>query len=114
MRSIRSYHASGLLRTSLAILRNSTERPETPALPTRRSSDLRRRHQTPPRRASRGGQVQGCEEHARGLHRSEEHRLNSSHRCISYAVFCLKKKKGSQRNERLVTRIPRLECAQCA
>src|SRR5437762_12791041 len=25
--------------------------------------------------------------------RSEEHRLNSSHRCISYAVFCLKKKK---------------------
>src|SRR5437762_11318942 len=24
--------------------------------------------------------------------RSEEHRLNSSHRCISYAVFCLKKK----------------------
>src|SRR5437879_10586121 len=26
-------------------------------------------------------------------YRSEEHRLNSSHRCISYAVFCLKKKK---------------------
>src|SRR5437762_3859524 len=25
--------------------------------------------------------------------RSEEHSLNSSHRCISYAVFCLKKKK---------------------
>src|SRR5437762_8403061 len=25
--------------------------------------------------------------------RSEEQRLNSSHRCISYAVFCLKKKK---------------------
>src|SRR5437763_16764450 len=25
--------------------------------------------------------------------RSEEHTLNSSHRCISYAVFCLKKKK---------------------
>src|ERR1017187_7203565 len=25
--------------------------------------------------------------------RSEEPRLNSSHRCISYAVFCLKKKK---------------------
>src|ERR1017187_6340720 len=23
-------------------------------------------------------------------HRSEEHTLNSSHRCISYAVFCLK------------------------
>src|SRR5437762_11304674 len=26
-------------------------------------------------------------------YRSEEHTLNSSHRCISYAVFCLKKKK---------------------
>src|SRR5438477_7224128 len=29
------------------------------------------------------------------LTRSEEHRLNSSHMSISYAVFCLKKKKRS-------------------
>src|SRR5437764_5993186 len=28
----------------------------------------------------------------REVRRSEEHTLNSSHRCISYAVFCLKKK----------------------
>src|SRR5438309_4762260 len=28
--------------------------------------------------------------------RSEEHRLNSSHSSISYAVFCLKKKKQNQ------------------
>src|SRR3989454_1879328 len=28
-------------------------------------------------------------------YRSEEHRLNSSHLVISYAVFCLKKKKKS-------------------
>src|SRR5437879_8575017 len=27
-------------------------------------------------------------------------RLNSSHRCISYAVFCLKKKKNKQAEER--------------
>src|SRR5437763_9286698 len=27
-------------------------------------------------------------------------RLNSSHRCISYAVFCLKKKKKAQEQER--------------
>src|SRR5437762_5061867 len=27
--------------------------------------------------------------------RSEDTRLNSSHRCISYAVFCLKKKKST-------------------
>src|SRR3989449_9105540 len=30
--------------------------------------------------------------------RSEEHTLNSSHGYISYAVFCLKKKKKKQRN----------------
>src|SRR5690348_18503033 len=37
--------------------------------------------------------------HGRGAHaehRSEEHRLNSSHPSISYAVFCLKKKKKNQ------------------
>src|SRR5258708_38544178 len=28
-----------------------------------------------------------------GFYRSEEHTLNSSHQIISYAVFCLKKKK---------------------
>src|SRR5437763_8991550 len=32
------------------------------------------------------------EAHARGIDRKST-RLNSSHRCISYAVFCLKKKK---------------------
>src|SRR5438477_8487920 len=31
------------------------------------------------------------------LHRSEEQRLNSSHMSISYAVFCLKKKKTNDR-----------------
>src|SRR5437762_5904078 len=29
--------------------------------------------------------------------RSESTRLNSSHRCISYAVFCLKKKKKKRK-----------------
>src|SRR5216683_6224514 len=32
--------------------------------------------------------------------RSEEHRLNSSHDQISYAVFCLKKKKKDKREMR--------------
>src|SRR5436189_6155011 len=32
-------------------------------------------------------------EHGGFAYRSESTRLNSSHRCISYAVFCLKKKK---------------------
>src|SRR3712207_7837353 len=34
--------------------------------------------------------------------RSEEHRLNSSHANISYAVFCLKKKKKSSNKHILV------------
>src|SRR5437764_8710650 len=34
-----------------------------------------------------------------GTRRSEEHSLNSSHRCISYAVFCLKKKKKKTRKK---------------
>src|SRR5437764_8961027 len=36
-------------------------------------------------------------------------RLNSSHRCISYAVFCLKKKKDSQVQDHGIP-IQRLEC----
>src|SRR5437879_11084016 len=31
-------------------------------------------------------------------------RLNSSHRCISYAVFCLKKKKGARNTAGVCTR----------
>src|SRR5436189_4312143 len=35
---------------------------------------------------------------ARGIHRDRKStRLNSSHRCISYAVFCLKKKINIER-----------------
>src|SRR5436189_1712732 len=33
-------------------------------------------------------------------------RLNSSHRCISYAVFCLKKKKTQQKGERRIAPPP--------
>src|SRR5437762_9984193 len=32
-------------------------------------------------------------------------RLNSSHRCISYAVFCLKKKKKKNKRKTLLLRI---------
>src|SRR2546430_11232760 len=39
--------------------------------------------------------------------RSEEHRLNSSHSQISYAVFCLKKKKLF-----LITRLPESKMVQ--
>src|SRR5437762_8661855 len=32
-------------------------------------------------------------------------RLNSSHRCISYAVFCLKKKKKKQKKKKIKKKI---------
>src|SRR5437762_4339163 len=41
------------------------------------------------------------------LHRDRKStRLNSSHRCISYAVFCLKKKKTSNEPARTTASIP--------
>src|ERR1022692_5233854 len=36
--------------------------------------------------------------------RSEEHSLNSSHLVISYAVFCLKKKKKKKTNEQHINK----------
>src|SRR5437763_5199883 len=80
------------------------------SFPTRRSSDLGRITEDDVRNA-RGGATsapagEGRREPLRGVRRAiAEHltrarssdrkstRLNSSHRCISYAVFCLKKKK---------------------
>src|SRR2546426_4770321 len=38
--------------------------------------------------------------------RSEEHSLNSSHLVISYAVFCLKKKKKNKEIRRILYKIP--------
>src|SRR5437762_6534499 len=77
------------------------------SLPTRPSSDL---FYSPPAgailpvgatnvdcpiRPGRRGDL--CVGHRARLHRRQDRkstRLNSSHRCISYAVFCLKKKKN--------------------
>src|SRR5437879_6819036 len=42
--------------------------------------------------------------HDRELLDRKSTRLNSSHRCISYAVFCLKKKKQKNRNIRCETK----------
>src|SRR4051794_41559845 len=88
--------------------------PRSTPFPTRRSSDLRcrtgdsradeaarreqhRRH--PDRRAGGGKGRQGREEADEALlARSDRKstRLNSSHPSISYAVFCLKKKKDNE------------------
>src|SRR5437764_2988900 len=85
--------------------------PRSTPFPTRRSSDLA---------AGTGGSSARAEALAsvrsalpttarRRAVRSEETRLNSSHRCISYAVFCLKKKRqGDDLQERvqLIARNP--------
>src|SRR5437879_10677119 len=65
------------------------------SFPTRRSSDLRRARRRPqPRRPSRSGPAaaRNPEARMRAVRDRKSTRLNSSHRCISYAVFCLKKK----------------------
>src|SRR5437762_11069418 len=46
-------------------------------------------------------QTFGIDAVALGLRDRKSTRLNSSHRCISYAVFCLKKKKKNDQSSRL-------------
>src|SRR5436189_4616477 len=48
-----------------------------------------------------GGEKEELVQPARAV-RSEEHTSNSSHRCISYAVFCLKKKTQVKMREHMV------------
>src|SRR5690606_40220027 len=73
---------------SAAFLLRDGDRRDLPSFPTRRSSDLRRpRTPAPPEFGPRRHQV-GPNSGDR-----KSTRLNSSHVKISYAVFCLKKKK---------------------
>src|SRR5437879_9828164 len=51
-----------------------------------------------PARDGDGGRLRGPRD-SRDRDRKST-RLNSSHRCISYAVFCLKKKKKNKTNKR--------------
>src|SRR5437763_5642933 len=76
------------------------------SFPTRRSSDLPTRllHPSQDRRQHSSRRRQGRlqplpfpRRRRRGKDRKST-RLNSSHRCISYAVFCLKKKKEKKQN----------------
>src|SRR5207244_13391444 len=78
-----------------------------PSFPTRRSSDLPRRHRFPHhhdqrlggarvgrrRHRGRGRHARATRDHADPAGDRKSTRLNSSHQIISYAVFCLKKKK---------------------
>src|SRR5207248_11518155 len=104
-----------LLVSTSSFFHRHPHHPHLPSFPTRRSSDLpgrvrldRVRH--PGVRLDPEWGVLGLHQHRRADHvhrggrrvhppdRSDDHqdrkstRLNSSHRTISYAVFCLKKK----------------------
>src|SRR5437867_5493169 len=66
--------------------------PRSTLFPTRRSSDLALLAREDCSRPALVADARRAIEMAPKV-RSEEHSLNSSHRTISYAVFCLKKKK---------------------
>src|SRR5207248_11019070 len=86
-------------------VRYSTANRSLPSFPTRRSSDLHTRHQALRGDDERPRVPRGERTAARRLRRAavrsprgtrgdrKSTRLNFSHRTISYAVFCLKKKK---------------------
>src|SRR5437867_8120814 len=93
--------------TLLLFLRNGAHRALHP-FPTRRSSDLR----------GAGGEgrtpriLEGPSPHPRPLSPQagrdrKSTRLNSSHRTISYAVFCLKKKTTKNSSRSHSVRVPR-------
>src|SRR5437763_10855079 len=72
------------------------------SFPTRRSSDLPHFTFRIPNSEQRrlifiGSGDSEAESASRLVRDRKSTRLNSSHRCISYAVFCLKKKKATQR-----------------
>src|SRR5437870_9082475 len=83
------------------------------SFPTRRSSDLpgARRHGSCERRVpavprvhrQHGARAHGVLLHVAGIGDRKSTRLNSSHVAISYAVFCLKKKKALQTKARFNT-----------
>src|SRR5947208_9354828 len=66
------------------------------------------------RGAVAGREVQLREAHGHGEHQDRKStRLNSSHQIISYAVFCLKKKKKQIKRPRTETEITTTRYNQC-
>src|SRR5437879_11468899 len=81
----------GLLTTTLFVL--ACEKAPSPAAPKRAQFSVQDEHNS---RITGGGKLDGGRDFATfGFNARDRKstRLNSSHRCISYAVFCLKNKK---------------------
>src|SRR5256885_16351479 len=74
---------------------NDTATTEIYTFPTRRSSDLNQEHAAEQAATERGPYAEPYRAAGLALSRQDRKstRLNSSHLVISYAVFCLKKKK---------------------
>src|SRR5437762_14391809 len=83
-----------VLHTNLFFIYSSGNHRALHSFPTRRSSDL---DGWRPLSAVRylGGLGQSSDPALPKYQDRKSTRLNSSHRCISYAVFCLKKKKSA-------------------
>src|SRR5437762_10669416 len=88
------------------LFRGATPTEISTSFPTRRSSDLPRwLVQLIVKQARVEGFLvqQFSDRYEAGLRQDRKStRLNSSHRCISYAVFCLKKKKGEKNCDHLI------------
>src|SRR5205807_9696726 len=92
------------------IFHSSADHRDLHSFPTRRSSDLTKVKTTsnrPPRKVIVGTVMQSFWGQYPGLHNRLEDRkstrLNSSHLVISYAVFCLKKKKMNLKTNKTVS-----------
>src|SRR5437867_9936957 len=77
-------------RTEVSVTRDSFDSTPRPPIST---TDARADAPATPRCTNPVAAPSSSEMYPAGPTRSEEQRLNSSHRTISYAVFCLKKKK---------------------
>src|SRR5699024_12659039 len=77
-----------------------------PSFPTRRSSDLTQRLRTSSPRSNRSRSTRATWWNATCSTDRKSTRLNSSHVSISYAVFCLKKKKCQTNGVGFTTRCP--------
>src|SRR3712207_7879837 len=73
-----------------------SRRPRRHGLQERQRFHIRRRRRRPARAHAAPARARGDEARREGDRKST--RLNSSHANISYAVFCLKKKKKNTRN----------------
>src|SRR5439155_22179519 len=102
--TLRPLHSSHVnIQYIFFFIQSSGNHRDLHSFPTRRSSDLSTCSRTRagrPRRTHARAPAPRCDRSARADRKST--RLNSSHVAISYAVFCLKKKKSPRKSSLLL------------